>query len=100
MQITSSDRYIHVCNFYIFNRFGPLRQHWTMHFEAKHSYFKKITQSVGNFINLPYTLAMRHQKLQCYHRMNNFEYHSGTLDVGPGEYIISHLLSFSPHSSR
>ena len=100
MQITSSDRHIHVCNFYIFNRFGPLRQHWTMRFEAKHSYFKKITQSVGNFINLPYTLAMRHQKLQCYHRMNNFEYHSGTLDVGPGEYIISHLLSFSPHSSR
>ena len=36
-------------------------------YEAKHSYFKKLSQNIGNFINLPYTLAIRHQKLQCYY---------------------------------
>ena len=35
-------------------------------YEAKHCYFKKLAQSVGNFINLPWTVAMRHQMLQCY----------------------------------
>ena len=38
-----------------------------MRYEAKHSYFKKLAQSIGNFINLPWTVvAMRHQLLQCY----------------------------------
>jgi len=37
-----------------------------MRFEAKHSYFKQLTQAVGYFINLPYSLAMRHQQLRCY----------------------------------
>ncbi len=46
-------------------RFGPLLRHWTMRYEAKHSYFKKLVTSIGNFINLPYSLAMRHQQHQC-----------------------------------
>jgi len=39
-----------------------------MRFEAKHSYFKQLAQAVGYFINLPYSLAMRHQQLRsaCY----------------------------------
>ena len=41
-----------------------------MRYEAKHSYFKKLTQSIGNFTNLSYTLAMRHQQLQCYLNVN------------------------------
>ena len=56
-----------------------------MRFEAKHSYFKKLTQNIGNFINLPYTLSLRHQKLQCYHNLDNFGYHSHTLDIGRGK---------------
>ena len=32
-----------------------------MQFEAKHSYFKQLSHSLGNFINLPYSLASRHQ---------------------------------------
>jgi hypothetical protein len=37
-----------------------------MRYEAKHSYFKQLAHSMGNFINLPYSLAMRHQQHQCY----------------------------------
>ena len=37
-----------------------------MRFEAKHSYFKQLAGSLGNFINLPYSLASRHQHYQCY----------------------------------
>jgi len=33
-----------------------------MKVEAKHSYFKRIAQ-VGNFINLPYSVAVCHQRL-------------------------------------
>lgn len=62
-------------------------RHWTMRFEAKHSYFKQLTHSLGNFINLPYSLASHHQQYQCYlntstHKLQN------DLDVGPGYYII------------
>ena len=51
--------------FYLF-RYGHLIRHWTMRFEAKHSYFKGLAHSMGSFINLPYSLAMRQQQLQCY----------------------------------
>ena len=47
-------------------RFGPLVWHWTMRYEAKHSYFKCLENTLGNFINLPYFLAVRHQHHQCY----------------------------------
>ncbi len=37
-----------------------------MRYEAKHSYFKQLALSMGNFINIEHSLAMRHQLLQCY----------------------------------
>ena len=37
--------------YYFFFRFGPLIQYWTMRYEAKHAYFKSLSQSLGNFIN-------------------------------------------------
>jgi hypothetical protein len=42
-----------------------------MRYEAKHKYFKSMASIIGNFINAPYTLAMRHQYLQCYLHMDN-----------------------------
>lgn len=53
------------------HRFGPLVHQWTMRYEAKHKYFKTLASSIGNFINIPYTLAMRHQYLQCYLHLDN-----------------------------
>ena len=42
-------------------RFGPLKNYWCMRFEAKHASFKTMARTTGNFINLPFTLAKRHQ---------------------------------------
>ena len=77
-----------------FYRFGPLVRHWTMRYEAKHSYFKRLTQSVNNFINLPYSLASRHQQYQCYLNTNTKELPGcvDDIDVGPGD--INFVLLF------
>ena len=49
----------------LFDRLGPLVNCWCMRMEAKHSYFKKISQ-IGNYINVPYSVAVRHQRLRQY----------------------------------
>ena len=38
-------------------------------FEAKHQYFKKLAQTLGNFINISKTLANRHQLSQAFYRL-------------------------------
>ena len=72
-------------------RYGPLVRHWTMRYEVKHSYFKKLAQSMGNFINLPYSLAMRHQLLQCYNSTNDADMLGAGLTVGPGIYDLVYI---------
>ena len=37
-----------------------------MRFEAKHHKFKRFAANLGNFTNLPYTIAKRHQEGICY----------------------------------
>ncbi|XP_046860897.1 uncharacterized protein LOC124454130 [Xenia sp. Carnegie-2017] len=37
-----------------------------MRYEAKHHYFKRLAIVISNFINLPYSLAKRHQEGVCY----------------------------------
>ena len=87
--------YIHVllmCSVYkivhasFLTSYGPLVHHWTMRYEAKHYYFKRIAQSMGNYINLPYSLAIRHQHLECYNSMNASLECSNQMEVGPGKY--------------
>lgn len=46
--------------------FGPPRAHWCMRFEAKHRYFKKVSQVVCNFKNICSSLAKRNQLRQCW----------------------------------
>lgn len=81
-------------------RFGPLIRHWTMRFEAKHNYFKKLASRLGNFININYSLAMRHQQLQCYQHLESDSL-GNEVELGPGEmisadgieHIDTHVLS-------
>lgn len=42
---------------------------WCMRYEAKHSYFKTMAAYMGNFTNVAYTIADRHQTHNCY--LNN-----------------------------
>jgi len=81
---------MHVVISSFFLRFGPLVRHWTMRFEAKHSYFKQLAHSMGNFINLSYSLAMRHQQYQCYLNMNTCDFFgwSDCIEVGKGTSYI------------
>ena len=46
--------------------YGPLCEVWTMRFEGKHKFFKKVVQDAQNFKNVPMTLAVRHQKAVSY----------------------------------
>jgi hypothetical protein len=44
-------------------KFGPLNAYWTARPEGKHRQFVNFAESAKNFINLPKTLAEKHQKL-------------------------------------
>ncbi|KAJ1528970.1 hypothetical protein ONE63_007337 [Megalurothrips usitatus] len=46
--------------------FGPLIYVWTMRFEAKHQFFKRVMRACNNFINIGLTMALRHQKWFSY----------------------------------
>lgn len=47
--------------------FGPLSDVWTMHFEGKHKFFKKVICESQNFRNVALTLDVKHQRLIAYH---------------------------------
>jgi hypothetical protein len=59
-------------------------RHWTMRYEGKHSYFKKLATVMGNFTNVCYSLSFRHQLYQCYLNLNKNDLPNEKLDVGPG----------------
>ena len=48
---------------------------------------------MGNFINLPYSLAMIHQQYQCYLSMNTCDVFgwSDSIEVGRGNCLVENL---------
>lgn len=52
---------------------GPLTAYWCMRYEAKHKYFKQLQQNIGNFINVPFTLAIRHQEWHCLQQWSSIQ---------------------------
>ncbi len=61
-------------------------QNWSMRFEAKHNYFKKLVDKVNNFKNIDYSLARRHQALQAYLLQSGGGFYKVSLEQGPGLY--------------
>ncbi|XP_056450915.1 uncharacterized protein LOC130386152 isoform X1 [Gadus chalcogrammus] len=47
--------------------FGPLAALWTMRFEAKHSFFKRVVRHTSCFRNILLSLAVKHQFMLAYH---------------------------------
>jgi hypothetical protein len=47
--------------------FGPLVHLWTMRFEGKHRFFKRVIHDTQNFKNVVKTLATRHQHMVAYY---------------------------------
>ena len=76
---------------YISLRFGPLINHWTTHFEAKHKYFKHLANVLGNFTNICYSLALRHQLHQCYLMLNSHTLSGEKIEIGPGNKKYLHV---------
>jgi len=61
-----------------------------MRFEAKHSYFKQLAHSMGNFVNICYSLTTRHQLLQCCLNINAKQIpgFDDNIEAGPGQKIF------------
>ena len=53
-------------------QFGPLIRLWTLRFESKHSYFKRIAKRCQNFRNITKTLSVKHQLLQAFNFNGTF----------------------------
>ncbi|XP_058637761.1 uncharacterized protein LOC131543945 [Onychostoma macrolepis] len=51
--------------------FGPLVNVWTMRFEAKHRFFKRVVRFTGNFKNVLLSLSTKHQMMMAYHWQRN-----------------------------
>ena len=49
--------------------FGPLIKVWTMRFESKHTFFKRTIRYLHNFINVPKSLAEKHELYQSFLRL-------------------------------
>ena len=54
---------------YLIRQFGPLMKVWSLRFESKHTYFKRVTRTLHNFINLTKSLAVKHELLMSYLRL-------------------------------
>lgn len=52
----------------LFIIFGPLIRVWTLRFESKHTFFKRMIRFIRNFINVTKTLSQKHELLQSYLR--------------------------------
>ena len=63
-----------------------------MRFEAKNKYFKGLAVRIGNFINIPLTLAKRHQQLQCYYNLNT-EIIEKEMEVGVCDTVSTDILA-------
>ena len=72
-------------------RVGPVVRFWTMRFEGCHKLFKHLSAMIGNFINIPKTLAHRYQEYQCYHFMTILERRQQLAEVS--KMIIMILIS-------
>ncbi|KAL2095439.1 hypothetical protein ACEWY4_010158 [Coilia grayii] len=60
--------------------FGPLVGHWTLQFEAKHSFFKQVIRHTNCFKNVPLSLATKHQLMMSYH-LNSSTYEKDGLEI-------------------
>lgn len=51
----------------LIRRFGPLTDFWTIRFEAKHNFFKRVVHDSKNFKNVLLTQAKKHQLALAYY---------------------------------
>ena len=64
------------------HRTGPLVASWCMRMEAKNAFFKRIAQ-IGNYKNVPLSVAKRHQRLMCSYLVGD-DFFGLKPETGPG----------------
>lgn len=64
----------------LIRQFGPLVALWTMRFEAKHSFFKRVIRHTNCYKNVLYSLAQRHQ-FQSAHNLHICRFPKPALEV-------------------
>ena len=69
---------------------------WCMRYEAKHHYFKRWATIMGNYKNIPKTLAMHHQRYLCYHLADN-AFLTKQTSVGPGKGFLNFSTNINLH---
>lgn len=62
-----------------------------MRYEAKHKYFKRIANVIGNFKNVEKTVAFRHQRMMCY-KMTCESFIEGNAAYGVGTYNNTYVI--------
>ena len=87
-------KYSHAC------RYGPPSRFWCMRFEAKNSYFKRIAQAVGNFKNIAKTVAIRHQRLNCYNLLDDGFFLKTSIITGQGTKMSYNNIIIQCHTSE
>lgn len=65
---------------------------WCMRMEAKNGYFKQILR-IGNFKNLPFSVAHRHQRLLCANLQDKFFLYDH-LECGPCKFNFNHVYAY------
>jgi hypothetical protein len=73
--------------------FGPPLDYWTMRFDSKHQYLKRVHKAIHNHINLLKSLADRHQFLQLSHLMCT-KYFPEEWDCGTIQIVNSDILDY------
>ncbi|KAJ8043406.1 hypothetical protein HOLleu_10472 [Holothuria leucospilota] len=67
---------------------GPLIRYWTMRFEAKHSFFKRLGHIVCNFKNILKTLSYRQQMYLCHNLFTERSFVERDTEIGPGTSVL------------
>lgn len=76
----------------LIENFGSLVQFWCMRMESKHSPFKRRTQFMHNYKNLPLRLANWHQLYQTWQLMFSL---TKETEIGPLKPVITEILPFN-----
>ncbi|KAL2093349.1 hypothetical protein ACEWY4_010661 [Coilia grayii] len=76
---------------WLITAFGPVVALWTMRFEGKHSFFKKIVRQTGSFRNILKTMAEKHQAMTA-HNLHDSNFLKPTLTVSKVSRVAVEVL--------
>lgn len=75
----------------LIQQMGPMCHLWCMRFEQKHQRYKRLMHIGGNFINVPKTIAVRHQNDVASQLLLNCQ--SDEIETGKGEVVVLKQLT-------